>query len=122
MSNYPPNIYDHETRAFRALMAEVDAASIQDLQRALKFALDDLYGDGEGTPESPRTIDPEKEWDGETAYEIRQSLNLITTDPVSETEDDHECTETTPDPATAAADPDDDARARCASCGILFEA
>lgn len=45
--------------------------------KALKFVIDDLYGAGDGDEDSPRYLDPGKEWSADTANEVRESLNSL---------------------------------------------
>lgn len=69
-----PHIYDSETPAFRAFLRDIDTMPEATLRRAVKFVLDDLYGAGDGDADSPRYLNPDKEWTGDTANEVRESL------------------------------------------------
>jgi len=72
-----PHIFAHETPAFRAFLRNIDTLPEAMIRKALKFVIDDLYGAGDGEEGSPRYLDPDKEWTGDTANEVRESLGSL---------------------------------------------
>lgn len=84
-----PHIFEHETPAFRAFLRNIDTLPEAMIRKALKFVIDDLYGAGDGDEDSPRYLDPDKEWSGDTATEVRESLGSLIDTP--DRDPDAEC-------------------------------